>query len=872
MDYTNHVRKSELVSLFWEEISPRASELLAAVSGVQAGDAGIIDATPKPKTRKSRETKSPTKKKSLSRLTPELEAPPDIQVRRSPRRSPSKQSLPEPELEIISASPRKVSKSSAPAPTDSPRKRGRPRKVKEPSPEPIPEPEPLPVAEEPSYSDDYPEDVEEEVIQYDLDIEGANLDEFEVEELVAPIITTSPQKSPKKSKRRLSKHVVDPEASEEDRPKKRKSKETKAAEKEAEKAAKKARKKKDRESIKSVFSKEDAELKDESFMALKEETPVKVKKDENDSPFTSKNVFQTTPGKKRKRTTEDGEESGKKVRHVDGVKLEEESSFPDQSMDQSFASVGETLPGLSSIPSLSPPNYMVLPPQPAQTPGDQYSSPPHSTSTSRINRFMFSEDQEEESPVAVPSSSNSRMSFMPSVDELNLSSKFAEELKRQKGVELNEKVEYGDDDEEEDESEDVETAELKTSTNAKGKVNSKPVVYRAKKPSVFSKIDFKSIFFNLFKLVTIGTLLVGLATTGAWYRKEKFAVGYCGTGEYNSVLSNYDGFIEFWSEVLPACTPCPENAECFENFDLECDEGFVAEAHPLSFNGFVPLPPKCVYDTRIVSVAQQILDFLRLQNAHAECGAPGEDGTNEVVQTEFSYEELYNFGRDNVHAFDDKVWTQAMKAVGEQDDIIVRFVCAGQLRTAQLHLPPDFLLTQIRTIRKRESHTATRMVDGKPEVYNEDVVVAKEIFQSNSDAYFTLRCKCDRFVRGWLADNQFYILGFLIAISAAIVGKEVYNQRKREESQIADLVKKSMARIIEQAREADADTTGLFGPRFIALPQLRDELLSDIPSGTKRTALWQKVRDVVEQNSNVEAITKEFRGEVTRVWEWIGNL
>jgi hypothetical protein len=908
IEYNVSGKKAEMISVFRNEISPRAAELYAREIATPGGE-GIVDAgAPKIKSKKEgkekkekkedkeKTTRAPAKRRVTSRnKTPELQAPDEIQVRRSPRRSPSKQDI-SLDLDEVLASPKKKKAS-----LDSPKKKvGRPRKIKEPSPEPESEEEEeaeeiieqvkttrklelddIPVIAAPKQ--------QRQPSGYAVDDdEVVEMDEQEVAELIAPIVDQSPKKSPKKNKRRLSQPVVDPERSdnEDARPKKKKlSKEEKEA-----KALRKEKKRKEKEALaRKVFSFEDAETAESKLLGEEDEvadfeykkvdTPLKVKKEEDsaDSPFTSQNVFQSggTPDKKRKRKSEVAENSARKVR-----KAEEDDDF-NASLDQTFASVPEAFSGLggaAQIPSLSPPaSFFSHQQQPttatSQTPSSstQFSSPPHSTSNSRINRFMFSSPEERDDenvnvvsstpPLPVASSSqNTRQSFMPGLDELNLSSKFAEELRKQKEEELN-------DDDDEEEEVDVKSKGKETTSITKTKTKNKPVVFKAKKPSVLSKIDFKAVIFNLLKLVTIGALISGLVIAGGWYRKEKFAVGYCGTGEHAQALSKYDEFIEFWKEVLPPCTPCPENAECYRGFELECHEGFVAEAHPLSFNGFLPLPPKCVYDTRIVSVAQQVLDYLRLQNSYAECGSPESEATGFDVQvkTEFTYDELYDYGRKNVHAFDDKVWAQAMKAVGEQEDIIVRFVCVEDGNE-------ELLLTQIGSIRISESQRATRLVEGEPEVYYEDVVVAQETYKSISDAYFTLRCKCDKFVRGWLAQNQFYILGVLIAASAAIVGKEWYNQRKREQQHVSELVNQVNEMMMTQAREHDADSTGLKQPRFLPVPQLRDELLVDTATSKRKASLWKKVADTVEQNANVESQTKEVRGEVTRVWEWVGNL
>lgn len=50
-------------------------------------------------------------------------------------------------------------------------------------------------------------------------------------------------------------------------------------------------------------------------------------------------------------------------------------------------------------------------------------------------------------------------------------------------------------------------------------------------------------------------------------------------------------------------------------------------------------------------------------------------------------------------------------------------------------------------------------------------------------------------------------------------------------------------------------------------------MLRDEHSIVKRENLWSKVRKVVEMNANVRAGQRESRnGEISRVWEWIGNV
>jgi len=55
---------------------------------------------------------------------------------------------------------------------------------------------------------------------------------------------------------------------------------------------------------------------------------------------------------------------------------------------------------------------------------------------------------------------------------------------------------------------------------------------------------------------------------------------------------------------------------------------------------------------------------------------------------------------------------------------------------------------------------------------------------------------------------------------------------------------------------------------------LRDDVLRSTFSKAERERIWQGVKRIVEQNSNVRAGNREGErtGEWSRVWEWIGPV
>jgi hypothetical protein len=57
------------------------------------------------------------------------------------------------------------------------------------------------------------------------------------------------------------------------------------------------------------------------------------------------------------------------------------------------------------------------------------------------------------------------------------------------------------------------------------------------------------------------------------------------------------------------------------------------------------------------------------------------------------------------------------------------------------------------------------------------------------------------------------------------------------------------------------------------MTQLRDDVLRNEFSSSRRQKLWTKVQKKVEHNSNVRAAVREnHSGDVARMWEWVGPV
>lgn len=122
-----------------------------------------------------------------------------------------------------------------------------------------------------------------------------------------------------------------------------------------------------------------------------------------------------------------------------------------------------------------------------------------------------------------------------------------------------------------------------------------------------------------------------------------------------------------------------------------------------------------------------------------------------------------------------------------------------------------------------------------------------------------------------MAEYRVY-LGILVFIAAGLsYGRRRVITYKQATAQIPALVATTLDRLATQAALKEDDRVG---EGFIAIGQLRDDVLRNVFSARERERVWQGVRKVVEGNSNVRAATREGgkTGEWSRVWEWIGPV
>ncbi|KAI1813379.1 Man1-Src1p-C-terminal domain-containing protein [Poronia punctata] len=346
-------------------------------------------------------------------------------------------------------------------------------------------------------------------------------------------------------------------------------------------------------------------------------------------------------------------------------------------------------------------------------------------------------------------------------------------------------------------------------------------------------------------------LIIVLGVYAGWYRQEKIAVGYCGVGQtVSSIPSEFD--VPEWAQsvlpeqisvpqsmidaVEPECEPCPAHAYCYSDYSVRCEQDYLLKPHPFSLGGVVPLPPTCEADgdkvRRVKAVADRAIEELRERTAKYECRAPiDEEGT--IVDTpsmeEAELKQVISKKKSRKMSdqeFED-LWSSAIGEIKQREEVQV-----------EIKEPSD------------------------------SGAVPNTFLSSTSLARLPLTCAAKRSVRLGLARHRFQISVVVALIATALYGRARFLADRAAAAKVPNLVDQVLDRLAQQKErgyENDEEEAWLF------LPNLRDDVLRSTHSLRQRERIWQRVKAVVEQNSNVRTSQREGRsGEVGRAWEWIG--
>ncbi|KAJ5720601.1 uncharacterized protein N7483_008535 [Penicillium malachiteum] len=325
-------------------------------------------------------------------------------------------------------------------------------------------------------------------------------------------------------------------------------------------------------------------------------------------------------------------------------------------------------------------------------------------------------------------------------------------------------------------------------------------------------------------------ILAVLGGFGAWWRKEKIEIGYCGLGKPTWSLAETN--VPEWANVLePRCEPCPPHAFCYPEFEARCEHDFILKSHPLSLNGLVPLPPTCEADSekarRVKAVADKAVEELRDRRAKWECGQLNEEGKEpspEISEPELK-EEVAKKRRKGLSDMEfDDLWKGAIGEIIGKDEVVTN--------TKQ----PSAVL----------------------------------ILTSTSTARLPFTCAARRYVRLALLAYRLPLSLLILSIGGLIYARARVLARRSDIARVPELVAITLDRLATQAALHAGNKAG---EPYISIGQLRDDVLRFELQGKRREELWRRVGRIVEGNANVRSAIREGRsGDVARSWEWVGGI
>ncbi|CEO60947.1 hypothetical protein PMG11_05391 [Penicillium brasilianum] len=194
-----------------------------------------------------------------------------------------------------------------------------------------------------------------------------------------------------------------------------------------------------------------------------------------------------------------------------------------------------------------------------------------------------------------------------------------------------------------------------------------PLIQARKRPKKQSSISIMASWI---------VILSVLGSFGAWWRKEKIEIGYCGLGKPTWSLAETN--VPEWANAIePRCEPCPPHAFCYPDFEARCEHDFILKPHPLSLGGLVPLPPTCEPDSekarRVKAVADKAVEELRERRAKYECGELNEDGkptSPEIPEPKLKEEVAKKRRKGLTESEFDDLWRGALGEIIEKDEVV----------------------------------------------------------------------------------------------------------------------------------------------------------------------------------------------------------
>ncbi|KAK9767713.1 hypothetical protein K7432_002279 [Basidiobolus ranarum] len=321
------------------------------------------------------------------------------------------------------------------------------------------------------------------------------------------------------------------------------------------------------------------------------------------------------------------------------------------------------------------------------------------------------------------------------------------------------------------------------------------------------------------------SILIALLGYAIWYRQTSIKLGYCREGLED--IEQPDVPYQF---LYPSCTPCPHHGLCEDTRFLGCTENFIPKAHPVT-NLLFPLEIECVTDSETIlrkqNLVNQMKEELSLRAGMVECDhdIPQNGTLARSIISKAELKDIMEQRKDTGLSLSqlDKLWESAV----------------------------DELISQRQHVRTEWDES------GSP------------YFVSRQPSY-PLGCRIKKKFSEFIHKHLQELGGITLIIGLVFYIRYRYQDYKNEAKLATELVDTVLNRLVDQEHYHYVDPVQ-HPTNVLSVSQLRDTLLSSEHNHVRRQRIWEKVRRVVEANSNVRAGKMEIKGEPHRVWEWVGT-
>ncbi|KAA1469487.1 hypothetical protein DENSPDRAFT_758028, partial [Dentipellis sp. KUC8613] len=621
------------------------------------------------------------------------------------------------------------------------------------------------------------------------------------------------------------------------------------------------------------------------------------------------------PVRKVSRGKKSSEDAGSRARRVSQTR-EDDSGWEDNNIFQSGAESSSparpspvktrarkslatrTAAARKSRKATSAPPEMLPPSSPTKGSDDE---PPFSPPRSR---FAPQLPPDVPRPGSKPPSTRQRLSFQP-VEHLPSSPK-NEDIQEETASQIHEEADELADDvdpldtlAEEEELEESESEEAKHNNEVSRRIAQGGVVARRPPPS-------GSLLASFFRFCVVIFLLV-VPYQVYHYKQQSAAIGFCDAGsDTNDVLErartkfaaietcnrenrtllyfpspssgpNGTSVDQTPCPALPvfpfhpdSCTPCPEHATCAIE-EVTCENGYILQLHPAL--SWLPIP-------RTNS----------LSNPHTQPSAP----VVAVFWVSSFLDGLPGFGSVALppRCMPDPQRKKHIGVLGKAIEAVLgqergRRVCAGEVPSVKDEAGGEAKRwgMEMGALRKTmKQKTAPQLLDTFDDTFNEAIqqlvhwggvltgadteghrYIAHKT--ANLDWHCTLTVKSREAWKEWRGR----VLTTVAFVVSMLVMRARRAQRKVEDKRVAELVQVALDMLRNQELAHHTDPVTAPQPYLSSL-QLRDLILQDEHSVSRRRRLWDQVERVVEGNANVRVNLEEVHGgDELRVWRWVGG-